>query len=76
MNTFWASAAALVPSAGVGVLFWFAMRKIVRADRDERLALERMDRERAVLAQRSAEPAAQPADGLSGVPSADNEAGR
>jgi hypothetical protein len=27
------------------VLFWFAMRKIVRADRNERMALERLDEE-------------------------------
>ncbi|WP_164545152.1 hypothetical protein [Antribacter gilvus] len=47
METFWAGAAALVPSAGLGLIFWFVMRKIVRADRDERLALERMDREAA-----------------------------
>lgn len=53
MDTFWAGAAALVPSAGVGLLFWFAMRKIVRADRDERMALERMDAERAALAAKS-----------------------
>lgn len=43
MDTFWAAIAALVPSVGVGVLFWFAMRKILRADRDERLAIQRMD---------------------------------
>lgn len=43
MSTFWAAVAALVPSVGVGLLFWLAMRKIVRADRNERLALERME---------------------------------
>ena len=37
--------AGLTPSVGVGLLFWFAMRKILRADRHEREALERMDRE-------------------------------
>jgi TctA family transporter len=37
--------AGLTPSVGAGLLFWFAMRKIVRADRHEREALERMDRE-------------------------------
>ncbi|MCF4122150.1 hypothetical protein L1785_14305 [Antribacter sp. KLBMP9083] len=74
MDTFWASVAALVPSAGVGLLFWFAMRKIVRADRDERLALDRMDRER-LSAERSAEPAVQPADDGTARPSAGNEAG-
>lgn len=44
VDTFGAVIAGLVPSIGVGVLFWFAMRKIMRADRDERLAEERMHR--------------------------------
>lgn len=80
MDTFWASVAALVPSAGVGLLFWFAMRKIVRADRDERLALDRMDRERLLAAERPAErpaePAVEAADDVTARPSAGNEAGR
>lgn len=42
VDTFGAVIAGLLPSIGVGVLFWFAMRKIMRADRDERLATERM----------------------------------
>jgi predicted permease len=46
MDTFGAIVAGLVPSVGVGLLFWLAMRKIVRADRNEREALERMDAER------------------------------
>ncbi len=37
--------AALVPSIGVGLLFWAAMRYIVRADRNERAALARLDAE-------------------------------
>ncbi|OLT48039.1 hypothetical protein [Cellulosimicrobium sp. CUA-896] len=37
--------AALVPSVGVGLLFWVAMRYIVRADRNERAALARLDAE-------------------------------
>ncbi|WP_418275894.1 hypothetical protein ACNHYB_13675 [Isoptericola jiangsuensis] len=41
MDTFWAVIAGLIPSVGVGLLFWFAMRKIMRADRNERAALER-----------------------------------
>ena len=45
MENLGAILAALTPSIGVGVLFWFAMRKIVRADRNERLALEKMDAE-------------------------------
>lgn len=35
--------AALVPSVGVGLLFWLAIRTIVRADRTERAAMARLD---------------------------------
>jgi len=45
MDTLLAALAALIPSIGVGLLFWLAMRKIVRADRNERLALERLEAE-------------------------------
>ncbi|MDO8143873.1 MULTISPECIES: hypothetical protein [Isoptericola] len=45
MDTFWAVVAGLIPSIGVGLLFWFAMRKIVRADRNERAAQERYEAE-------------------------------
>ncbi|HEX5331958.1 MAG TPA: hypothetical protein VFW79_04875 [Cellulomonas sp.] len=49
MNTFWSIFAAVVPSIGVGLLFWLAMRSLVNADRTERAALARMDaREREV----------------------------
>ena len=37
--------AALVPSVGVGLLFWLAIRTIVRADRTERAAMARLDAE-------------------------------
>ncbi|MCL1872096.1 MAG: hypothetical protein FWF90_17010 [Promicromonosporaceae bacterium] len=43
MSTFWAIFAGLAPSVGVGLIFWFAMRKIVRADRHEREAFARLD---------------------------------
>ncbi|MFC8193707.1 hypothetical protein ACFUMH_18790 [Cellulomonas sp. NPDC057328] len=39
--------AALLPSIGVGLIFWFAMRAIVNADRSERQALARMENEAA-----------------------------
>ena len=39
MPSFTDALAALVPSVGVGLLFWFAMRAIVRADRRERDAI-------------------------------------
>jgi hypothetical protein len=41
----WPTVSALIPSIGVGVLFYFAMRAIVRADRNERAALARLDAE-------------------------------
>lgn len=41
----WPIVSALIPSIGVGVLFYFAMRAIVRADRNERAALARLDAE-------------------------------
>ncbi|WP_201850009.1 hypothetical protein [Myceligenerans indicum] len=62
MNTFGAVIAGLVPSIGVGVLFWFAMRKIMRADRDERRALERMEGGTSAVAGDSTAP---PADSAS-----------
>ncbi len=45
MDTFWAILAGLLPSIGVGLVFWFAMRKIVRADRNEREAEAKLDAE-------------------------------
>ncbi len=47
MNGIGGVLAAVIPSIGVGLLFWFAMRSIVNADRTERQALARMDREEA-----------------------------
>ncbi|MBX9244841.1 hypothetical protein ICW40_08455 [Actinotalea ferrariae] len=38
-------AAALIPSIGVGAVFWFAMRAIIQADRRERQAVARLDAE-------------------------------
>lgn len=35
--------AALAPSVGVGLIFWYAMRAIIRADRRERMAIARME---------------------------------
>ena len=43
MSPFLAGAAALVPSAGVGFLFYLAIRALVNADRTERAALARLD---------------------------------
>ena len=38
---------ALIPSVGTGILFFIVIRAMVNADRNERAALERMDREAA-----------------------------
>lgn len=35
---FWYEASALLPSIGVGLLFWFVVRAMIRADRREREA--------------------------------------
>jgi len=45
VSPFLAGVAALVPSAGVGFLFYLAIRALVNADRTERAALARMDAE-------------------------------
>ncbi|WP_425955984.1 hypothetical protein [Xylanimonas sp. McL0601] len=62
MDTFWAIVAGVTPSVGVGLIFWFAMRKILRADRNEREALARLDAEDAAryVAERSAQSPDQP----------------
>jgi hypothetical protein len=43
MNEFWSVVAAVVPSIGVGLIFWFVVRALVNADRTERAAIARMD---------------------------------
>ncbi len=43
MNPLLTALAALLPSIGVGLLFWFAIRALVNADRTERQAIARMD---------------------------------
>ena len=45
MNGWGAVLAALLPSVGVGLIFWFAMRAIINADRRERQELARMEAE-------------------------------
>lgn len=41
--------AALVPSVGVGLLFWFVVRAMIAADRRERAAMAALDREESRL---------------------------
>ncbi|WP_114855983.1 hypothetical protein [Brachybacterium sp. YJGR34] len=38
-------AGALLPSIGVGLIFWFALRALLRADRSERRAEREAERE-------------------------------
>ncbi|GIG53736.1 hypothetical protein [Demequina activiva] len=47
METWQAVLIGLIPSIGVGLLFWFVMRSVMRADRREREALAQIDREEA-----------------------------
>ncbi len=49
--------AALIPPAGVGLLFWFVMRIIFSADRRERAALAEFDRAERVRAEGSGQAA-------------------
>jgi membrane-bound ClpP family serine protease len=45
MGATWAFLVCVAPSVGVGLLFWFVMRKVVHADRNEREALARLSAE-------------------------------
>lgn len=63
--------AALVPSIGVGLLFWFVIRAVIHADRNERAALaaaEREERERVRAQNRT--------DDVPGTGQAGDESGR
>ena len=42
---FWFEAGALLPSIGVGLLFWFVIRALLRADRREREAERQAEQE-------------------------------
>lgn len=42
---FWYEAGSLLPSIGVGLLFWFVMRAVMRADRHEREVEREAERE-------------------------------
>ncbi|AEE44717.1 hypothetical protein [Cellulomonas fimi] len=56
MNGLGAALAAILPSIGVGLIFWFAIRALVNADRTERQALARMDAAERLAAQREPTP--------------------
>ncbi len=57
---------ALVPSAGVLFLFWLGIRALLEADRRERSAQARIAAQTPRSA-RPAEPAAGPAEGVTGA---------
>jgi predicted permease len=39
MDSFWASAIwSILPTLGVGLIFWFIMRAVIQADKQERKA--------------------------------------
>lgn len=48
MSGFLAAVGALIPSIGVGLVFWFVMRAVIRADGRERAAIAAMERDQAV----------------------------
>jgi len=58
MNTWVAVAVGIIPSIGVGLLFWFSIRAVIRADRNERAALAREDA--ALSRKEGAEPPHEP----------------
>jgi flagellar biosynthesis/type III secretory pathway M-ring protein FliF/YscJ len=46
MNDFWANAIwSLAPTVLIGLIFWFVMRAILRADRTERAAYAQIEAE-------------------------------
>ncbi|MEI2776661.1 MAG: lysyl-tRNA synthetase [Tetrasphaera sp.] len=61
MNSIWPYAAALLPSIGVGYIFYLIIKNILEGDRNERLAQARWEKEqeRAVAGQ-SPDPRTQP----------------
>lgn len=62
-DDFWGNAIfSVTPTILLGLIFWFAMRAIIRADRSEREAYEKVEaEERARIAQqRAATPPADP----------------
>lgn len=56
MDGLWQVLAALLPSIGVGLVFWFVMRAVIHADRRERQAVARLEaQERGARARRDAD---------------------
>ena len=69
MSGVWPYVAALIPSAGVGFLFWLVIKNMIEGDRRERLAQRRWEAEQDRAEQlRSARPAADSAGAQGSVP--------
>ena len=45
MSSFWPYIAALIPSVGVGFLFWLVVKNMIEGDRKERLAHSQWERD-------------------------------
>jgi hypothetical protein len=45
MSTLWPYLAALIPSTGVGLLFWLVVKNMIEGDRKERLAHSQWERD-------------------------------
>jgi flagellar biosynthesis/type III secretory pathway M-ring protein FliF/YscJ len=45
MNEFWPAIYAVTPTILLGVVFWFIMRALIRADKSERKALAKVEAE-------------------------------
>lgn len=63
MTGVWQVVAAVVPSIGVGLLFWYAIRALLNADRTERAAIARMDAQESAAALAAARAATIPGSG-------------
>lgn len=49
MSGIWPYIAALIPSAGVGFLFWLVIKNMIEGDRKERLAHSQWDAKQAEI---------------------------
>lgn len=70
MHPVLAGLVALVPSVGVGLIFWYAMRAVVQADRRERAALARLEAEADAPLDADAQPRT-PSDARAGAHATD-----
>ena len=51
MNEAWLYVAALIPSIGVGFLFWLVIKNMIEGDRKERLAHSQWERDHSIPTQ-------------------------